>query len=173
MDDFRGKVFIPETLGKGGTPMNFAQVEFSTASECSSYPICEHILPGGRRCGSPALRGEAFCFYHSNVDRRVPPVNFMMYLSDPQPERNPNYQYEVPYIEDPESLQIAFAQFLHAVTEQHVTTERGWLLLSTLHGAARNLRLLERAAARREKIARAKKRRTHQTVARHGVEQSA
>ncbi len=137
--------------------MNFAQFDDSEARESNFCPICEHILPGGRRCGSPALRGEHFCFYHNNVIRRVPQVNFMMYLTDPQPERNPNYQYEMPYIEDPESLQMAFTQFLHAVTEQHVTTERGWLLLSALHGAARNLRLLERATARRERRSAAKK----------------
>ncbi len=153
--------------------MNFAQFDDSEARESNFCPICEHILPGGRRCGSPALRGGDFCFYHSNVQRRVPQVNFMMYLTDPQPERNPNYQYEVPYIEDPESLQMAFTQFLHAVTEQHVTTERGWLLLSALHGAARNLRLLERATARREKISRAKKRRARKTAALPVVEQSA
>jgi hypothetical protein len=144
--------------------MNSAQIEASEACEGSCYPICEHILAGGRQCGSPALRGEHFCFYHHNVQRRVPQVNFMMYLTDPQPERNPNYRYEMPYIEDPESLQMAFTQFLHAVTEQHVSTERGWLLLSTLHGAARNLRLLERATARREKIARAKQRRARKTA---------
>ena len=137
--------------------MSFAQFEASEASESSSYPICVHIMPGGRRCGSPAMRGDDFCFYHNNVDRRVPRVNFMMYLSDPQPERNPNHQYEVPYIEDPESLQIAFTQFLHAVSEQHVTTDRAWLLLSALHGAARNLRLLERAATRSERRSRARK----------------
>lgn len=138
--------------------MNFAQFEASEAAESNSCPICEHILPGGKRCGSPALRGEPFCFYHHNVERRVPQVNFMMYLTNPQPERNPNFKYAMPYIEDPESLQMAFTQFLHAVTEEHVTTERGWLLLSALHGAARNLRLLERAAARRERKSSRKKR---------------
>ena len=75
--------------------MNFAQIELSRTSESSSYPICEHIKPDGRRCGSPALRGAHFCFYDNNVYRRLPQVNFAMYLSDPQPERNPNYQYEV------------------------------------------------------------------------------
>jgi len=138
--------------------MNFAQIDLPEASEGSSYAICEHILPGGKRCGSPALRDERFCFYHNNVRQLVPPVNFMMYLRDPQPERNPNYQYEMPYIEDPESLQIAFSQLIHAVTEGHVTSETGWLLLSALHGTARNLRLLERAAKRREKISARKRR---------------
>lgn len=152
--------------------MNLGQIEASEASASSSYPICEHIKPGGRRCGSPALRGEHFCFYHNNVHRRVPQVNFTMHLSDPQPERNPNYQYEMPYIEDPESLQMAFTQLIHAVTEQHLTTQRAWLLLSALHGTARNLRLLERAAARREKISARKKPRGRK-AARAAMEQRA
>ena len=153
--------------------MNFAPFDPSEGFESSSYPICEHILPGGRRCGSPAVRGDDFCFYHRNVHRRVPEVNFMMYLTDPQPERNPNYQYAMPYIEDPESLQMAFTQFLHSVTEQHLSTDRAWLVLSALHGTARNLRLLERAAARREKISSRKKRRARKAAAMCVAEQSA
>ena len=137
--------------------MDFAQDDVPDATEGSLYPICEHIRPGGKRCGSPALRGEHFCFYHHNVRRLVPPVNFMMNLSDPQPERNPNYRYEMPYIEDPESLQIAFSQLIHAVTEGHVTTGTGWLMLSALHGTARNLRLLARAARRHPRIKSARK----------------
>jgi hypothetical protein len=34
--------------------------------------ICQHIKPGGTRCGSPALRGLDFCFYHSNMRESMP-----------------------------------------------------------------------------------------------------
>ncbi|HYL13004.1 MAG TPA: hypothetical protein VEV41_08205 [Terriglobales bacterium] len=29
-----------------------------------SFPICEHIKNDGIRCGSPALRGRSFCYFH-------------------------------------------------------------------------------------------------------------
>jgi len=28
---------------------------------------CRHIMPGGRRCHSPALRGMAYCFNHQKI----------------------------------------------------------------------------------------------------------
>jgi len=48
----------------------------SDAAERTGTPIkcnlCRHILPAGRRCGSPALRGEQFCYYHHSALPRPP-----------------------------------------------------------------------------------------------------
>ena len=60
----------------------------------ASRPPCHHLHPTGNRCGSPALRGEQFCFYHHPTRR--PPVRTR--LSDPP--------FYVPPIADPESLQM-------------------------------------------------------------------
>jgi hypothetical protein len=27
-------------------------------------PTCHHLFPDDHRCGSPSLRGEAFCYFH-------------------------------------------------------------------------------------------------------------
>ncbi len=27
-------------------------------------PTCHHVFPDNHRCGSPSLRGEAFCYFH-------------------------------------------------------------------------------------------------------------
>ena len=35
-----------------------------------SCPTCHHLRPTGNRCGSPALRGEQFCYYHHPTRRR-------------------------------------------------------------------------------------------------------
>ena len=32
-------------------------------------PTCHHLFPDNHRCGSPSLRGEAFCFFH-HPDRK-------------------------------------------------------------------------------------------------------
>ena len=31
--------------------------------------LCRHIHTSGSRCGSPALRGESFCYYHHTTRR--------------------------------------------------------------------------------------------------------
>ena len=31
------------------------------------YIECRHILPNGRKCHSPALRGKPFCFHHAKL----------------------------------------------------------------------------------------------------------
>ncbi len=38
--------------------------------------LCEHLkLGGGGRCGSPALRGQHYCYFHASTHRTVPSVN--------------------------------------------------------------------------------------------------
>ncbi len=36
----------------------------------ASRPTCHHAKANGQPCGSPALRGEQFCFYHHPTRRR-------------------------------------------------------------------------------------------------------
>jgi hypothetical protein len=38
-------------------------------------PICRHVKIGGGRCGSPALRGQHYCYFHAGAHRTVPSVN--------------------------------------------------------------------------------------------------
>jgi hypothetical protein len=41
-----------------------------TTSQTQPAPVCRHTLATGRRCGSPCLRGEHFCYYH-HTNRRL------------------------------------------------------------------------------------------------------
>lgn len=34
-------------------------------SQAIPAPLCTLILPSGRRCGAPALRGKRFCYHHA------------------------------------------------------------------------------------------------------------
>ena len=119
-------------------------------AETAPYTICEHIKPGGKRCGSPALKGGTLCFYHTDVRRRVPKNNLFVFLANPRPQASPYYQFELPYMEDPEAIQMAFAQFIHAVSQQMITESRARLVLSALHGAASNLRFMAETEAQKK-----------------------
>ena len=38
-------------------------------------PTCRHIKLGAGRCGSPALRGQDYCYFHAGAHRAIPSVN--------------------------------------------------------------------------------------------------
>ncbi len=135
-------------------PSEITEVE---SIEKSLYPICQHVKITGERCGSPAVRDEDYCYYHRAVRKRVPRNNLHLILWNPQAEKSERYEYEMPYPEDPESLQIAFSQFIHVVSQEEMKVERATLVLSALHGAAANMRAMEKSAMERERISRAPK----------------
>ena len=119
-------------------------------AEALQYKLCEHIKPGGKRCGSPALKGGKLCFYHTDVRRRVPKNNLFVFLANPRPHESPYYPFELPYMEDAEAIQMGFAQFIHAVSQQMITDSRARLVLSALHGAAANLRFMAETEAQKK-----------------------
>ena len=36
-----------------------------------TIPLCHHIMPSGNTCGSPALRHQAFCYFHNERRKRA------------------------------------------------------------------------------------------------------
>ena len=118
----------------------------------SSLPICEHIKPSGTGCGSPALRDQKFCYYHSKVRKTVPRNNLFVFLDNPGRKENDRYHaFEFPYLEDAAAVQIAFMQFIYGVAQQRIEEWRARMILSALHGAAANLRLMDAASAAGER----------------------
>lgn len=89
--------------------------------------------------------------------RRIPKVNLMVRLWNADPQRDPNYRYDMPYLEDPEALQMAFTQFIHVVSQEQINVDRARLILSALHGASLNLRTMEKGAEQRAQASAAKK----------------
>jgi hypothetical protein len=102
-----------------------------------SCPPCHHLHPTGKPCGSPALRGEQFCFYHHPTRR--PPTRTV-------PFRTP---FDVPPIVDAETLQMTLSEIIRRLADSTLDTKRASLLLVTLQMAKANLpalaRLLEQA----------------------------
>jgi hypothetical protein len=90
-------------------------------------PTCHHLQPTGRRCGSPALRGEQFCFYHHPTRR--------------PPSRTPRFRtpFDLPPITDAETLQITLSEIIRRLADNTLDTKRASLLLVTLQMAKANL----------------------------------
>ena len=37
----------------------------------SAIPLCNHIMPTGNTCGSPAMRNQRFCYFHNEQQKRA------------------------------------------------------------------------------------------------------
>jgi hypothetical protein len=88
---------------------------------------CTHIKVTGVRCGSPAMRGEHFCYFHQRMIRgvRTPPESRL---------------HPIALIEDEESIQVALMEVINALMRNTIDVKRAALILRALNIAARNVR---------------------------------
>jgi hypothetical protein len=91
----------------------------------SQNGTCTHIKVTGVRCGSPALRGEQFCYFHQNAHRGV---------------RRPKQSrlHPIALIEDEESIQYALMEVINALMRNTIDYKRATLILRALHIAVKN-----------------------------------
>ena len=115
--------------------------------------ICEHIKPGGARCGSPAVHDQKYCYHHAGLRKTVPATNLFVFMANPHSEDHPYARYELPYLEDGAAIQIGFMQLIHGVAQQKLEQWRARMILSALHGAAANLRQMDAATSSCENVA--------------------
>ncbi len=87
--------------------------------------ICSHIKVNGVRCGSPALRGEAFCYFHQRLIRgvRTPPKSRL---------------HPMAFLEDKESIQVSLMEVINALVRNTIDFRRAQLILRALHIATKN-----------------------------------
>lgn len=91
------------------------------------YEECRHIMPSGRKCHSPALKGKAWCFYHLNLHRFGKPAKF-------------NDEFTVSSIEDARGIQLALTQVLAAAQSPFMERRRLGLMLYGLQLATQLLK---------------------------------
>ena len=92
--------------------------------------ICKHIKVTGVRCGSPALRGEQFCYFHQRMIRGVP--------TPPQARLHP-----VALIENEEAIQASLMEVINALARNTIDFRRADLILKALHIAVKNSRRVQ------------------------------
>jgi len=95
--------------------------------------LCRHIFTDGRRCGSPALRAQNFCYYHqvhrtpvlANQRRRQPKSGFDLTRLDG--------------LDNPAAIQLAVVEVLGRLAENSIDPKRASLILYGLQIASQNL----------------------------------
>jgi hypothetical protein len=88
---------------------------------------CTHIKVTGAPCGSPALRGEQFCYFHQRMLGTVkgPPESRIHHAA---------------LLEDEESIQASLMEVVNALLRGSIELKRAELILRALNTAVRNIR---------------------------------
>jgi hypothetical protein len=100
---------------KGSTPMPLNQ----------NIRVCTHIKVNGVPCGSPALHGEVFCYFHQRMIRGV---------RTPAKSR----LHPIALIENEEGIQASLMEVINALVRNTIDLRRAQLILRALHIAVRN-----------------------------------
>ena len=87
-------------------------------------PRCMHVRANGVRCGSPAMRENAFCYFHDRIYNRP-------------------YEQEFPPLEDAASIQLAIMQVLDGLRRGKLDRGVANSLLFGLQTASANLKRAE------------------------------
>ncbi len=113
-----------------------------------SVPTCEHIKPSGVRCGSPAMRGQQYCFYHVGARACMPRVRAMFHEPSPHlPDAAPMPEFPISFLEDAAAIRIGYMQALYGITSHRLDLRQARLILTALRGASDDLKRMEACVA--------------------------
>jgi len=87
--------------------------------------VCTHIKVNGVPCGSPALHGEVFCYFHQRMIRGV---------RTPAKSR----LHPIALIENEEGIQASLMEVINALVRNTIDFSRAQLILRALHIAVKN-----------------------------------
>ena len=97
---------------------------------------CHHVKINGTQCGSPALRGKCYCYFHHNFR------HLGTYGAPQRPLRDP-FHGRFPVLEDANSVQAAVMQVIRLILARQIDRKEAGLLLYALQLASCNLRHLQ------------------------------
>jgi hypothetical protein len=112
--------------------------------------ICRHMKLGGGRCGSPAMRGQNYCYFHAGAHRSIPSVNLWPApkphtLRRPQAGLPNGARYDLPWQRctltgDALAIQVGLSSVAQGVMQGLLNVRQAKIFLSALHQAAARLR---------------------------------
>ena len=96
----------------------------------TNFAPCHHRRANGTRCGSPALRGEQFCYHHHPTRRPMRQA-----LVPPLP-----VAFDLPPIADHDDAQVCLAEIMRRIADATLDIGRANLLLQCLQLATGYIR---------------------------------
>ena len=100
---------------------------------------CEHIKANGEFCGSPALRGRNYCYFHLTHIGRKMRAERARARAVARSIDAANVPLELPLLEDANAVQLAIMQVVDAIAQNRIDSKRAGLLLYALQTASVNL----------------------------------
>jgi hypothetical protein len=101
----------------------------------SQYPAairrCQHIKANGTQCGSPALRDEKCCYFHTQWRRQSRDINMNFHVRG---------TITLPTLEDANSIQVGLAEVMRLLVTNQIDHRTAALLLRALRTASTNLK---------------------------------
>lgn len=102
----------------------------------ANYPVqirrCGHIRVSGTQCGSPAIRGKEFCYYHQHD--RLQSIEVHMESG------RVGGEMVLPVLEDAHSIQMVVRQVMQLLLQRRIDRKDASLLLYSLQIASGNLK---------------------------------
>jgi hypothetical protein len=100
------------------------------------YHECRHIFTSGRKCQSPALKDQTFCYFHSNTRKKTAPAHQPY---DPYTDPKETVLALTP-LEDPDAIQLALSDVVLALAANKIDSRRARILIYGLQVASLNHR---------------------------------
>jgi hypothetical protein len=107
--------------------------ELDSLEKTMPIKLCHHIKEDGILCGSAALHGRDYCYFHLTFRGRRTRIA-------QHRRRNESWRLELPPLEDLNAVQVGIMQVLDAITEGLIERRDAGHLLYGLQSAACNLR---------------------------------
>jgi hypothetical protein len=102
----------------------------------ASYPLnirrCQHIKVNGTQCGSPALREEKLCFFHTQWTRKNREIHPEMHES--------RWNITLALLEDANSIQMGLGEVMRMLVTRLIDHKTAALMLYALQTASSNLK---------------------------------
>jgi hypothetical protein len=99
-------------------------------TEATKQYQCRHIFTDGRRCASPCLRQQEFCYYHHTTRRPI---------ANPRQRRSRRSTFHLALPEDRSAIQASIGEVLQRIAANDIDPRRAGLLLYGLQIASLNL----------------------------------
>lgn len=99
-----------------------------------TFKTCRHLMPNGRTCKSPAMRGSAYCYYHGPQKQAT------------RAGRPTESEIEIQDISEPSDIPLVGNQILQAMAAKRISSSRGAVMLQTLQTIMASYRMASKEA---------------------------